>query len=51
MQFSRYKDQIMNKPTFHSTSKAGRAPLLLMWLLGVPLPIIGLIFLLQGCHS
>jgi hypothetical protein len=32
------------------SSQSGRAPLLLLWLLGVPLPIIGLIFLLQGCH-
>jgi hypothetical protein len=32
-------------------SKSGRAPLLLLWLLGVPLPIIGVIFLLQGCHG
>ncbi len=34
-----------------SKGRSGKAPLLLMWLLGVPLPIIGLIFLLQGCHG
>jgi hypothetical protein len=32
-------------------SRAGRVPLLLLWLFGVPLPIVGLIFLLQGCHG
>jgi len=34
-----------------SPNQRGRAPLLLLWLLGVPLPIIGLIFLFQGCHG
>jgi hypothetical protein len=39
--------------TFQSirSARSGRAPLLLMWLLGVPLPIIALIFLFQGCHG
>jgi hypothetical protein len=32
-------------------NKAGKVSLLLLWLLGVPLPVIGLIFLLQGCHG
>jgi hypothetical protein len=40
----------MNIPT-KNKANAGKAPLLLLWLLGVPLPIIGLIFLFQGCHG
>lgn len=29
----------------------GRIPLLLLWLLGIPLPIIILIFLFRGCSA
>jgi hypothetical protein len=29
--------------------KAGRISVILMWLLGIPLPIILIIFLIQGC--
>ncbi len=32
-------------------AKSGRVPVLLLWLFGVPLPIVGLIFILQGCHG
>lgn len=31
-------------------TRAGKAGYLLLWLLGVPLPILFLIFLLRGCN-
>jgi hypothetical protein len=30
-------------------SMSGRIPLLLLWLVGVPVPILVIIFLLRGC--
>ena len=41
----------MKNPLRHSPAEKGRVPLVLLWLFGVPLPIIGIIFLLQGCHG
>lgn len=38
-----------NKKTFNKI--AGRIPLVLLWLLGIPLPIIMLIFLFRGCTA
>jgi hypothetical protein len=36
------------KTKINIRSQAGRAPLLLLWLLGVPLPIVLLIWLFHG---
>lgn len=30
-------------------SNAGKTPVLLLWLLGIPVPIILIIFLMKGC--
>jgi hypothetical protein len=38
----------MNIPK-RSTSLSGKVPLLLLWLIGVPVPILIIIFLLRGC--
>jgi hypothetical protein len=32
-----------------SKSLSGRIPLLLMWLVGIPVPILIIIFLFRGC--
>jgi hypothetical protein len=41
----------MSLPTFRSlpSQQEGRAGYILLWLLGVPVPILFLIFLLRGC--
>jgi hypothetical protein len=31
------------------TNASGKLPLLLLWLVGVPVPILVIIFLLRGC--
>jgi hypothetical protein len=37
------------KNTQRKASIAGRVPLVLLWLLGIPLPILIIIFLFRGC--
>jgi hypothetical protein len=37
--------------TSEKTSVRGRVPLFLLWLLGVPLPILIIIFLFRGCFG
>jgi hypothetical protein len=32
-----------------STMRSGRVPLVLLWLLGVPIPILLLMWLFRGC--
>ena len=39
----------MKTPLTDKPSIRGRIPLVLLWLIGVPLPIIILIFLFRGC--
>ena len=39
--------QRMNHP--HKKTLSGRIPLVLLWLVGVPIPILVLIFLFRGC--
>lgn len=41
----------MNLPKFQSLPSAqeGRVGYILLWLLGVPIPILFLIYLLRGC--
>lgn len=41
----------MNQPQFRSLPSAqhGRVGYILIWLLGVPIPILFLIYLLRGC--
>jgi hypothetical protein len=41
----------MDKPFFTTPPSAqqGKAGYMLLWLLGVPIPILFLIFLLRGC--
>jgi hypothetical protein len=41
----------MNLPQFQNFAAAqrGRAGYILLWLLGVPIPILFLIYLLRGC--
>ena len=41
----------MNLPEFRSLPSAqeGRVGYILLWLLGVPIPILFLIYLLRGC--
>ena len=33
----------------HKPSVSGRIPLILLWLIGIPFPILIIIFLLRGC--
>jgi hypothetical protein len=35
----------------HKSSLAGRIPLLLLWLIGIPFPILVIIFLIRGCSG
>ncbi len=35
----------------HKPSLRGRVPLLLLWLIGVPVPILLIIFLIRGCSG
>ena len=35
--------------TPYKKSISGRIPLLLLWLIGIPVPILVVIFLLRGC--
>jgi len=39
----------MKTPLARKPSISGRIPLVLFWLLGVPLPILIIIFLVRGC--
>ncbi len=41
----------MSLPTFRSlpSDQEGRVGYILLWLLGVPIPILFLIYLLRGC--
>ena len=41
----------MNLSRFHSlpSGQEGRVGYMLLWLLGVPIPLLFLIFLLRGC--
>ena len=42
----------MNKLTLHSKkSISGKVSLLLLWLIGIPVPILVIIFLMRGCSS
>ena len=40
-------DSVMMKQNYKSIS--GKVPLVLLWLLGVPIPILIIIFLIRGC--
>jgi hypothetical protein len=44
-------DASMNLPDFRSLPKdqEGRVGYILLWLLGVPIPVLFLIYLLRGC--
>jgi hypothetical protein len=39
----------MKTPTPIKPSISGRIPLLLLWFIGIPVPILIIIFLLRGC--
>ncbi len=39
----------MKTPFPRTSSNRGRIPLLLLWLVGIPFPILLIIFLLRGC--
>jgi hypothetical protein len=39
----------MKTPVPNRSSLLGRVPLLLLWLIGIPVPILILIFLFRGC--
>jgi hypothetical protein len=41
----------MKKNLSKWTSIRGKIPLVLLWLLGIPLPILFIIFLFRGCSS
>ncbi len=41
----------MKFENFHLRSQSGRVPLVLLWLLGVPIPVLILIFLFRGCFG
>jgi hypothetical protein len=40
----------MNTPN-HNKSISGKVSLLLLWLIGIPLPILVIIFLFRGCSG
>jgi hypothetical protein len=33
----------------HKPSTSGKIPLILLWLIGIPVPVLIVIFLLRGC--
>jgi hypothetical protein len=33
----------------HTAKREGKAGWIMLWLLGVPLPILGILFLIRGC--
>jgi len=39
----------MMKTTHNRKSISGRIPLVLLWLIGIPVPVLLVIFLLRGC--
>jgi hypothetical protein len=39
----------MKTPNQAKPSISGRIPLVLLWLIGIPLPILIIIFLFRGC--
>jgi hypothetical protein len=42
----------LNSPSIQSKkSISGRIPLVLLWLVGVPVPILVIIFLFRGCFG
>jgi hypothetical protein len=41
----------MKTPLPDKPSIRGRVPLLLLWLIGVPFPILLIIFLIRGCSG
>jgi len=41
----------MKPGNFHFRNTSGRIPLLLLWLVGVPVPILIIIFLFRGCFG
>ena len=41
----------MNKFTLERARKSGRIPLVLLWFLGIPIPILVIIFLFRGCFG
>jgi hypothetical protein len=43
---NKFKSALKNR-----VRSSGRIPLLLLWILGIPLPIIILIFLFRGCSG
>jgi hypothetical protein len=49
---SNFPESVMSLPKFPSlpSQQEGKAGYILMWLLGVPIPILLLIFLLRGCN-
>jgi hypothetical protein len=45
------KEETMNLPNFKSlpSDQEGRVGYILLWLLGVPIPVLFLFYLLRGC--
>jgi hypothetical protein len=41
----------MKTPVSNKASLRGRIPLLLLWLIGIPVPILVIIFLIRGCSG
>jgi hypothetical protein len=41
----------MKTPVTHKPSLSGRIPLVLLWFIGIPVPILLIIFLIRGCSG
>jgi len=39
------------KTLFHNKTVSGKVSLLLLWLIGIPVPILIIIFLFRGCSG
>jgi hypothetical protein len=39
----------LSERSFTRNKLAGRVPLLLLWLIGIPVPVLVILFLLRGC--
>jgi hypothetical protein len=50
-QYGQSKEETMNLPSFKSlpSDQEGRVGYILLWLLGVPIPVLFLFYLLRGC--
>lgn len=50
--FTILRREVMRLPRFPSlpAQQEGKAGYVLMWLLGIPIPILLLVFLLRGCN-